>query len=277
MALLALKQWEEFAGKGFPTRGKMPNDFCDWLLNRNTKPLLMGRPLDAPKKVLSPNYARIILRHIKAAFRWAHKHKHIDHDPFVYFEMPAPVKVARVLRPSEVTALLRELPDLPRRAFYFTLHTGLRISELLRLDWNDVERGDKWYLTVLKSKTRRGREARTKSQRIHPYAIQAMGEPGTGKVFPVQAAWLQRCLRRATKKLGLGRVRWHDLRHTWATFTMEQVQDLRAMMDAGGWETEHAAMVYQHKTKRRVDVTGEVDSPFSPEHLGRGGEIGKRT
>lgn len=264
IALLALSNWIEFAGLKFPVPGKTVNDFCDWLLNRDANLMVMGVPTER-KRPLSPNYARILLRHLKAEFRWAKKHGFLTSDPFEHFEFPAPVQVARVLKPEEILSLLRELPETPRRALYFTLHTGLRISEVLRLDWKDVERGEKWYLTVVKSKTRFGKPAQTKTQRIHPNAIKVMGEPGTGPVFPVKAAWLQRALRRATISLGLGRVRWHDLRHTWATSFMDEVRDLRALMDAGGWNTEHAAMIYQHRTKRRTDATAEVQSLVPPE------------
>lgn len=279
----SLLNWVEFAGAKFPVtkkdqqlygQGVTVDDFCNWLLTRRADLKLMGEPV-SKERALSPNYARILLRHLKAAFRWAHRESYIEYDPFVYFEFPAAVPVARVITPEHIVALLRNLPDTCRRCLYFTLHTGLRISEVLRLDWTGIERVEgqddagkplvKWYLTVIKSKTRHGRPKQTKTQRIHSNAVQVMGEiKASGPLFDVKAAWLQRRLRRSVVKLGLGRVRWHDLRHTWATNFMDDVRDLKGLMDAGGWATEHAAMIYQHGTQRRVDSTAEVKSKVSP-------------
>lgn len=255
-AARSLDLWEEFAGPEFPVSrrqrleagGKAPEDFTLWMLQVKKK---------ADGGAQHVNHVRLRLRHLKAAVRWAYKEGYIDYDPFLHFEMPPAVPVARLLRPEEAQALVAELPDIVRRAFFFALFTGLRVGEVLRLDWAGVERraGGRWYLTVLKSKTRRAR-AETKTQGIHARAIEAMGPPAaSGPVFPVTLSRLEQRLRAAVVKLGLGRVRWHDLRHTWATYLMQEVRDLGAVMPRGGWVTPQAAMLYQHDTDERRDVT----------------------
>lgn len=256
LAKNSLAIWTEFAGAVFPvtrkmkaaTGGKTVDDFCAWMLS--TPRLLKDKPA-------SVNYARMTLRHIKAAFRWGQKHEYIDRDPFLHFEMPPEEKVARILRPEEMSAILQHLPDVCARAAIFVLYTGLRIGEVLNLDWSGVELAPngKYYLTVLKSKTRRAKPE-TKTQGIHAVALAAMGERQSfGKVFDVKLSRLSQTMAAAARKVGLGRVRWHDLRHTWATHLMEEAKDLRALMDAGGWATMQAAMIYQHPTEKRRDVT----------------------
>lgn len=247
----AIGLWVEFAGECFPvTRkmkaaggGKTVDDFCAEML-----------------KTRSPNGVRLVLRHLKASFRWAQKYEYIDRDPFLHFEMPPADKVARLLRPDEMAAILQHLPDVCARAAVFVLYTGLRIGEVLNLDWSGVDLGanGRHYLTVLKSKTRRAK-AETKTQGIHPYALAAMGtHMESGKVFDVKLSRLSQNMARAARLSGVGRVRWHDLRHTWATHLMEQAKDLRALMDAGGWTTIQAAMIYQHPTEKRRDITLEM-------------------
>lgn len=250
----ALKQWVAFAGERFPVTRKVKaahgghtvDDFCAFILNEQGQAV---------------NGARINLRHLKAAFRWALKHDLLTYDPFLFFEMPPAEKVARLLRPAEVAAILQNLPEICARAAVFVLYTGLRVGEVLALDWSGIEEaGGKWYLTVLKSKTRRAR-SETKTQGIHSVALKAMGAPGVGRVFDVKRSRLNQTMARAARIAGLGRVRWHDLRHTWATYLMEESKDLKAVMDVGGWATHEAAMVYQHPTEKRRDVT--LQNPYS--------------
>jgi integrase len=256
----ALKLWVEFAGEAFPVTRKMKaqsggltvDDFCAWMLT---------------KRGNKPNGARIVLRHLKAGFRWALKHGLIDYDPFLFFEMPPAEKVARLLRPDELVRLFAELPEVCRRAAMFCLYSGLRSGEVLNLDWSGIEQSPSgvWYLTVLKSKTRRA-AAETKTQAIHPRAVQVLGPVGAGRVFDVKPSRLQQTMRAAAKRLGLGRVRWHDLRHTWATALGENAPDFKALMEAGGWATVQAAMIYQHRTEKRRDVTLQMtyDVPTGP-------------
>lgn len=275
-ARFALNLWLEFASGRpvFPVTirekektkvGMTVAEFSDWLMIRTARRLPGHRA----------NGTRIVLRHFKAACRWAFREGIIDYDPFLFFEMPAAVAVGRVLNPGDLVEILRDLPDLPRRAVYFTLNTGFRVSEVTRADWRHHEIATEMregkplevrYLTVVKSKTRRNKPQETKTQQLHANAIAVMGEPKeSGLIFDVKPAWLQRRLRRSYLKLGVRRVRWHDLRHTWATNFMEEIRDLKALMDAGGWATHDAAMVYQHGTKKRVAATAEVHSQFAPE------------
>lgn len=264
----AFKLYEAFAGQVFPTRrgpGPTPGKFSDWLMGDD-------RPVKQTNNGHRANGSRIVLRHLKAAMRWGYAEGMLPEDPFFRFEFPAAVSVARYLKKAELVALFKELPLDCRRAAYFTLHTGLRISEVLRLDWSGVERsGKKWYMTVRKSKTRRVRAPETKTQALHPNAVAVMGKPRTsGPVFKMRARRLNENIFEAAKRLGLGRIRWHDLRHTWATDLMEEVKDLRALMDAGGWATTEAAMVYQHKTQRRTDATLGLKSRVSLKAMRRG-------
>lgn len=244
LAKRALDLYQSRIGAHFPGKEQV-RDFSDALL-----------------KEYNPNGARIYLRHLKAALRWAHREGMIDYDPFLHFEFPAPVPVARVLKPAEIAAILAELPDDVRRAVFFVLFTGLRLSEVLSLDWANVVRRDgNLYMTVLKSKTRRAKPE-TKTQAIHRQAAAVMGqERAAGSVFGLKMSKLEQNLRRAVVKLGLGRVRLHDLRHTWATLLQQQARDIRAVMEVGGWSSQSAAMIYQHGTPERQDVTLGLDIP----------------
>jgi len=156
--------------------------------------------------------------------------------------------------PCQVPRLIRELPvgdqRLPdhlleqqahlvshfepplRNAILVTLDTGLRLGELLRLDWRDIDLAGKVLtVRVAKSKkprrvpfTARGLEGFLDQRRRrgeHPPTVpdpvfgelnrpDRRGEPGF--IPGVRKVWVK-----GRKKAGFRDLRWHDLRHVMAT------------------------------------------------------------
>jgi integrase len=56
----------------------------------------------------------------------------------------------------------------------------------------------------------------------------------------------------ALKRAGIEDFRWHDLRHTWASWHVQAGTPLHALQELGGWETAEMVRRYAH---------------FSSEHL----------
>ena len=56
----------------------------------------------------------------------------------------------------------------------------------------------------------------------------------------------------ALKKAGISDFRWHDLRHTWASWLVQAGVPLIELKEMGGWEKVEMVQKYAH---------------FSPEHL----------
>jgi integrase len=57
---------------------------------------------------------------------------------------------------------------------------------------------------------------------------------------------------RAVKQAGITDFRWHDLRHCWASWHVQQGTPLSVLQELGGWESEEMVRRYAH---------------FSPDHL----------
>ena len=234
--------------------------FEDWFLKHEYKRGPKGRP-----RRYGVNHLLIHLRALKAAFRWARRERMMKVDPFDGFEMPAAVDVRRYMTGAELLRLLAALPPVSRCAAVFVLQTGFRIGEVMRADWSGMQPPDakagrsSWVLTVERSKVRRAERSSkitTKTLAVDPLALAAMGEPrAAGKVFPVRKELLECHLRKAAAGLEIGRVRWHDLRHTWATDLMSKVKDIYALMAVGGWSSQSAVAIYQHPTAARRDST----------------------
>ncbi|MBZ5502352.1 MAG: tyrosine-type recombinase/integrase [Acidobacteriia bacterium] len=129
------------------------------------------------------------------------------------------------------------------------LHTGLRLSEMYGLDWQDVDLARRLLLV------RRGKNGQARYARLNSVALKALGELrkrsyGTGPVIRNLAGeplcgpryWFEKAIRKA----GLADFHWHDLRHTFASrLTMAGV-GLRAVQDALGHKSIAMTVRYSH-------------------------------
>ena len=177
----------------------------------------------------------------------------------------------RFLEPAEAEALMRAadregIGTLVRVA----IATGLRRGELEGLEWGDLETGA---LRVRRQARRDGSAAPTKSGRPRLVPIGAdteralrqlhreAGEPGAGeRVFgPLGAgAW-----DRAREAVATPRPRFHDLRHTCATFLLAAGLRVHEVAEVLGHATpELVIRLYGHALPEEVSTAGEVMDRF---------------
>jgi len=205
-----------------------------------------------------PNTARIWLRGVRTFLRYYGVTK-----PFLGFKFPTEEEVGRVLAPDEIEIILSNSPPDIRKAFIFALYTGVRIGELINACWEKLvidENGD-WFLDIWQKKT-----GRWKTICLPPPAIEAMGERREkGFVFVgITTNRLHWHLRTIRARFKLSRIRFHDLRHTWATRFMESTGDQYALQNTGGWKDIRSTSRYQHKTKSRLRANLRVDLGINP-------------
>jgi integrase len=221
--------------------------------------------------------ARVLMR-LKALFREALRLELVARNPAeaIQVRLPKGEKAARALEPEEVARLLeaaeasrsRDMAMLPR----LMLETGLRRGEGLALQWGDVdlERGEvrvwrawakvgsKGAFTPLKTPTAKrvvplplGLLRRLKArkeellERLNPEEVDGLHL--VGGVKPVDPDAFNHYLRRLAEKAGLGRVRVHDLRHTWATLALSRGIPLEVVSERLGHASPTITLnVYRH-------------------------------
>lgn len=52
--------------------------------------------------------------------------------------------------------------------------------------------------------------------------------------------------RKALVRAGIENFRWHDLRHTWASWLAQQGTPMNVLQELGGWESESMVRKYTH-------------------------------
>lgn len=63
--------------------------------------------------------------------------------------------------------------------------------------------------------------------------------------------------RAALKRAGIADFRWHDLRHTWASWHVQAGTPLHALQELGGWECAEMVRRYAHLSSEHLAVYAE--------------------
>ncbi len=81
---------------------------------------------------------------------------------------------------------------------------------------------------------------------------------------------VDRCSTHAFKKAlaraGIEReFRWHDLRHTWASWHVQNGTRLQELMESGSWSSYEMVLRYAHLAADHLgDAAGRIDGTISP-------------
>lgn len=155
----------------------------------------------------------------------------------------------RSITVEQAEALLRELPAHQRDVVLFTLATGLRQSNVLRLEWSHVnlESGHAW-VDADQSKNRRpiavplnSKAVEVLRRQVGKHAVHVFTYAGRPLDRANTHAW-----QRALKRAGIENFRWHDLRHTWATWHRQSGTPTHELQRLGGWRTSVMVERYAH-------------------------------
>ena len=172
----------------------------------------------------------------------------------------------RSLTVEQAKHLLDELPEHQREVVLFALATGLRQRNVLRLEWGQVnlELRHAW-IQGWQSKNRR-----PIAVPLNDTAI-AVLERQKGKhltrVFTFNGKPLNSANTRvwtsALTRAGIEDFRWHDLRHTWATWQRQAGTPTHELQRLGGWRTGAMVERYAHLAPESLAVAASrLDAVF---------------
>ena len=67
-----------------------------------------------------------------------------------------------------------------------------------------------------------------------------------------------RIWKNALEKAGISDFRWHDLRHTWASWLVQSGVPLCALQEMGGWESVEMVRGYAHLSAEHLQAHAEI-------------------
>lgn len=163
----------------------------------------------------------------------------IDKIPVIKL-LPEAKKRVRWLIQEEANRLLKELPEHLAEMTRFTLATGLRERNVTYLEWSQVDVGRKCaWIHPDQAKTRKAIAVPLNDEAIAVLRRQIgkhLHRVFTFRGKPVDRACNHAWLK-ALKRSGIENFRWHDLRHTWATWHIQNGTPLYVLQELGGWSS----------------------------------------
>lgn len=193
------------------------------------------------RSLLSLTY-RLAIRNGKAASNPARSTRHRREDNSrVRYLTPEEEKNLRAVLQAKWA---QHIPE-----FELALHTGLRLSEMYGLEWQDVD------LACCLLLIRRGKNGEARYARLNSVALAAVRElrkrsDGTGRVIRNLAGeplcgpryWFEKAVEEAK----IQDFHWHDLRHTFASRLAMAGVGIRAIQDALGHKSIAMTVRYSH-------------------------------
>ncbi|KHT21039.1 integrase [Pectobacterium brasiliense] len=214
-----------------------------------------AKPISESTKYSLQAFMRSLLRMAANEWGW------LSSVPVVKARQPRNKRI-RWLTHDEARSLINELPDQLKPVVTFALATGLRRSNIIDLEWSQVDmpRRMAWIhpenakggkaIGVALNETACGilRGQIGKHHRwvfVHETSsIKPNGER-TPEIRKLRndgnTAW-----NAALKRAGIENFRFHDLRHTWASWLIQSGVPLSALQEMGGWESMEMVRRYAH-------------------------------
>ena len=158
-------------------------------------------------------------------------------------------KPVQFLSETQVQVLLANLPAHTKAIVTFALATGLRHSNITRLTWQsvDLEKRIAW---IQPDEAKGGKAIGIPLNEVAMGVIEAQRGKHPEFVFTYRGrpvlrvngnAWFK-----AVKRAGLQGFRFHDLRHTWASYHAINGTPLRTLQELGGWSDQTIVLRYAH-------------------------------
>lgn len=231
----------------------------------------------------APSTYNRTLNLITAIFNLAKRNGHLDTVPVLGRKKTPPARI-RWLTQTEWQRLDAQIPAHLKPLARFCLATGLRQHNATHLEWSQVDMRRKvaWIhadqakagkplgiplsddaIAVLRGQI--GQHEKW----VFPYKRIRNGKEVTAPLGQIKAAW-----GKALQRAGLGEwkngefvpnFRWHDLRHTWATWHVQSGTPLEVLQKLGGWATYSMVLRYAHLAPDHLAGYANNAKPYQPE------------
>jgi integrase len=206
---------------------------------------------------------RSILRKAVREWEW------LDKAPVIRLHKEDTRRIRWITR-DQANRLIQELPKHLADMCAFSLATGLRRANVTGLKWCDVD-------LVKRHALIHADQAKAKKAIPVPLNENAIAiiRKQIGKhqqfIFSYGGNRIIQCStkawKKALKRAGIENFRWHDLRHTWASWHIQSGTTLQELQQLGGWSSFEMVLRYAHlssehlrRAAERINVTNPLQS-----------------
>jgi integrase len=197
---------------------------------------------------------------IKSVLNKAHKEwEWLQEVPHIKLQKENNARIRWITR-QEADALLCQLPEHLMLMAEFSLATGQRANNVVTLQWSEVDLVRRiWTIPAEKFKNGKIHVVPLNKQAINVlYLCQGKHH---SNVFTFKDKPITQCntlaFRKALKRAGIKNFRWHDLRHTWASWHVQNNTSLQMLQALGGWKDFSMVLRYAHLCPTQLSDVAE--------------------
>ncbi len=217
------------------------------------------------------NYSQHLLKVLRGAFTYALAMDYIKDNPTPIIKFKAKDKIRSVLTETQVKVLLEKAHEVDSEWYPIwssAIYTGMRSGELYALTWDNVNL-EQATIKVCASWNNKDGFKDTKSGddrivEISPMLSLILKDRYANRidnfVLPRISKWDKgeqaRELRNFLSAISLPKIRFHDLRATWATILLGNGIEAIKVMKMGGWKDMDTMMIYCRKAG--IDIKGTM-------------------
>lgn len=199
----------------------------------------------------------MIVRNIRTMFTYAVENGHLPSNPAARIKQFTPKKVARFLKREELCKLYLSVSTKKmRRAIYCMVYTGLRLGEFLNLTEDEIgyhEIEVRENADVAISEDDEGNKTGGRFVPMSPSVRRIL----TRVVGQCKREAFHSAFRKAVKRMNIGRIRPHDLRHTFASIYLQNGGTLRDLQ-----------IILGHKSLKMMEVYAHFQRAYLHERMG---------
>lgn len=180
---------------------------------------------------------------------------------------PLPEDRVRYLEPAQLPDILLQCPQWLRPIVILALATGLRRGEILRIRYMDINRQQcRVYLPKVKNRKPRGVPLNETAQLALDTVWDAKAKP-TDRIFPgISLNQVSVEFKRARVRANIEDFRFHDLRHTFASWLAMSGERIQVISELLGHTDIRVTMKYAHLDPAHLaPAAGKIDGVFMPE------------
>jgi integrase len=166
----------------------------------------------------------------------------------------------RFLTRAQFAKLLTKLPEHMKPLAEFSVETGLRMQNATGLTWSQVDLQRKM-LIVPAARAKAG-ETISLPLSVRALAIlKAQRGKHPERVFIFRKRPIAECngpyFKKAAVAAGVPWLRWHDLRHTWASWHIQAGTPPHVLQELGGWKSYEMVKRYAHLSTEHLRAFAE--------------------
>ena len=228
----------------------------------------------------SKHASALYYRTLKAAFSKAVEWKYLSENPLTKVKMTKiPTNIPLFLTVEEMHLIIMKAEKKSmKKIFLFAFHTGMRLSEILNLHWNDVNLKNS-FIKVANSEafTTKGKEERIipLNEKVLELLIELkeLNNDNFSYIFRdrngcrYNADYISKQFKKSVRLAGVNdKIHFHSIRHSFASNLVQRGVSLYVIKELLGHKSISTTQIYSHLRKRDLHNAVKVlDEPLKCE------------